>query len=507
MKKIKTGFFYKLGFLLMGIGVLLRLGTMFLSFDFEETYSVITSNPNLPLGQIVKDWLIVDVHPPLFNILLWGWNHLVPYPHEVWLRVFPFLFTVCSLAVSYFLFPKAYGKTARFLFLGCVAVMWHNIIFGAYARSYVLLLLVSIVITLVSLRILDCFKHTSPGTRQDYMWLFGAGVVAAWTHYFGLLLFSVCVFLLFLAALHFKQKKTVLVVGSGVVFLLAGIWLVPNFLHNVQVGHFSGKWWANEELTLFESLWYFYQFFFGVPWIGSLFAVGVLFLAFYYYKKAGTSQYAPYTLDSFFCIGIFGLVLSGAALLSFKVFLLIPRFFIASFPALYVLFSLLLAPLVEKKRWVFVGVLVFWALTLGVSWKDLVWHLNREPDNGRGIAEHFMKTRPNTETELYILIKEGYPAVTHEAMISLYINDYFKQNVPITVLTNLSKEQRLEKLKNKNAIIMVPLCYPEKVDKISFLLGERYFIKKMLYGSCEVTPNRQEANPVYEPESRNYLTY
>ena len=83
MKKIKTGFFYKLGFLLMGIGVLLRLGTMFLSFDFEETYSVITSNPNLPLGQIVKDWLIVDVHPPLFNILLWGWNHLVPYPHEV----------------------------------------------------------------------------------------------------------------------------------------------------------------------------------------------------------------------------------------------------------------------------------------------------------------------------------------------------------------------------------------------------------------------------------------
>lgn len=507
MKKQNSHLFYKLGFLLMGFGVLLRLGRMLLSFDYEETYSVITSNPNIPLGQIIKDWLIVDVHPPLYNILLWCWNHLVPYPHEVWTRFFSLLITAFSLLAAYFLFPVRYGKTARFLFLGCVAIMWHNVYYGTYARSYVLLLLTSIVVILSSLKILDCFKNSTLVPKKEYFLFFVAGTVGAWTHYFGLLLFAVCVFLLFLVALHFKQKVFPLLAGSVIVFLIAGIWVVPNFLHNWQVGHFGGKWWANEELTLFDSLWYFYQFFFGVPLLGSLFAVGVLLLASYYYKKARTNQYFPYTLDCAFCIGIFLLVLLGAGIISIKTFLFIPRFFIVSFPALYILFSILLAPLVAKNRWIFVSVLVFWAFTLGISWKDFAWSLGKEPDSGRNVAEYFMKNRTDDKTELYVLMKDAYPVAAQEAMMSLYINDYFKQNVSVTVLNNLSKEERAKKLQNKNAIFVVPMCYPLKVDKISAWMGERYFLKKNMNGFCEVTPDRNESNPIYDPESKSFSLF
>jgi hypothetical protein len=252
---------------------------------------------------------------------------------------------------------------------------------------------------------------------------------------------------------------------------------------------------------------FFYQFFFGRPWIGSIIAIGGFVLAFYYYKNARTLPYASYLFDLAFCISVFLLILLATGFISIKTYMFIPRFFIASFPALYILFSILLGPLAEKKRWVLICILVFWSFTLATSWKDFLWYLHREPNNIRNIAEYFMEKRPNKETELYILMKEGYPSVAQKAMISVYINDYFKQNVSITILTNLSKEERAKKLQNKNAIIMIPMCYPEKVDKISTLLGERYFIKKLLHGSCEVTLNREEANPVYEPESRNFSLF
>ena len=82
MSKTAQRIFFVLYGLLIGVGVGLRFCFWNIPYEYDEIFTAVTADPTLPLGWIWSHWLLVDVHPPLHNILLWLYNHVVPYGPE-----------------------------------------------------------------------------------------------------------------------------------------------------------------------------------------------------------------------------------------------------------------------------------------------------------------------------------------------------------------------------------------------------------------------------------------
>ena len=116
----------------VGVGIYVRCLLFNMAYEYDELFTAITTDPSLPFSWIYKNYLLVDVHPPLYNAILWLWNHLVPYGPEIWLRLPSFLMGIGALAEAWFLFPKRFGKTARLLF---VSLLSCNIYLIYYANK------------------------------------------------------------------------------------------------------------------------------------------------------------------------------------------------------------------------------------------------------------------------------------------------------------------------------------------------------------------------------------
>ena len=105
------------------VGLVCRTILLNISFEYDEIFTSITANPAVPLSYIWNHYLAVDVHPPLFNILLWLYNHLVAYGPE-WILRFPSLIlSFIGLFLAWKLFPRYLPRITRWLFillLGCI---------------------------------------------------------------------------------------------------------------------------------------------------------------------------------------------------------------------------------------------------------------------------------------------------------------------------------------------------------------------------------------------------
>ena len=61
----------------------MRFAFLSVPYEYDELFTAVTANPALPLSWIWTHWLLVDVHPPLHNVLLWAYNHVAPYGPEI----------------------------------------------------------------------------------------------------------------------------------------------------------------------------------------------------------------------------------------------------------------------------------------------------------------------------------------------------------------------------------------------------------------------------------------
>ncbi|MBF0310281.1 MAG: glycosyltransferase family 39 protein [Magnetococcales bacterium] len=161
------------------LALVLRLhGLTFQSHWNDELQSAVLGDPEIPLNLVVRRTLL-DVHPPLYQVVLRAWYRTFGYTEFVG-RALSVLFGVCGVGALYFLGREVAGRRVG---LSAALLGALNVFLIAYSqetRSYALLFLLSSLSWLFFIRLLkDPLWKRTPGYLLSTMALL-------YTHYFGL---------------------------------------------------------------------------------------------------------------------------------------------------------------------------------------------------------------------------------------------------------------------------------------------------------------------------------
>lgn len=218
--------------LLVFVGALASYG-VFKDYSYwaDELFSVSAS---LESWQVLLDhWLLPDVHPPLYQLLLKSWILLFG-DSEPATRSLSLVF-----ALSTILFIVFYGTARRELkkYLVFAALMSSMPFFLFYAqetRPYALMMFLSTVLTVTWL---DLDKS---GSTASFVLFCAAALLLALTHYFGLIL-SGLLLLSVLAGNRFKpDRRSAVLIGVG---LLCLAWPLYHLTAGDLLGKANGNFW------------------------------------------------------------------------------------------------------------------------------------------------------------------------------------------------------------------------------------------------------------------------
>ncbi len=196
------------------------------SYWLDELYSVTTSV--LPFTEMFRA-MLRDVHPPLYQVLLWIWIRILS-DHESVVRGFSLLCSI-SAAVYLFVWSKRLDTWTRVLLLTFFTTSWLFVFYSQEARSYSLLLL------LATIQV-GAFA-SDDGSNKKFIQILCASMLLAWTHYFGLVLAGTVLCWLFLQNLkNFRRLSLVCMVG-----VLALAWPFAEFFWGSLGNKMGGNFW------------------------------------------------------------------------------------------------------------------------------------------------------------------------------------------------------------------------------------------------------------------------
>lgn len=170
--------------LIAGLAMALRLWRLdFQSYWYDELFSAHVSAPDNPLRSVI-DQTIADVHPPLYQVLLWTAYKLLGYTE--WAGRLPSViagvFTVVGVAV---LGRRLYGPHVGLFAAALAALNYYLLYFSQEARSYALL----VCLCVFSMYCFVCVLQT--GSRRAVFAYVLVTLGLIYTHYFGLLVLPV----------------------------------------------------------------------------------------------------------------------------------------------------------------------------------------------------------------------------------------------------------------------------------------------------------------------------
>jgi len=170
--------------------------------------------------------------PPLYYALAWFWTQLTG-TGEVGLRSVSALAGVATVPVTYLLGAELRGRRAGIIAAALVAVNPMLLWYSQEARSYALLVLLTVAAALYFVRALDGNR------RRDFT---GWGVFSALalaTHYFA-------IFPILLEAIWLLWRRRREAMAGLWVVVLAGLALAPLAIHQMSLGH--AEWIGDRSL-------------------------------------------------------------------------------------------------------------------------------------------------------------------------------------------------------------------------------------------------------------------
>ena len=483
MQKVYRHFFQIACLLFIAIGICLHFVMFHHPFEYDEIFTAVTANPAVPLGWIIRHYLLPDVHPPLHNIFLWLYNHLVPYGPEWILRLPSTVSSLLALAVGWFLFPKCYGKLSRYIFISLCTTNFFVLFYAQQARPYAFLFLEGMVLLLVIVRMFHHINHKHPIPTWQWVIYFIALLSMMYTQCLGAVVAVVTAGILFMTCCLYRQFSWKAIVLPGISLLLFLPWLIPNFLANRQLARFSGTWWGNSINTdsvipIMDSLfvnkeWIYYAF--AVLWIG-----GIVYSYLLYRKKRAFM----YGKDLLFFGSIICTVLAAATVLLIvcNMYFFIARYFMGMLPMIYLFFTLCILPLLHKhwiSKLVFL-ILVGWLIF--PNFKVLKECKHHYGFLAKVTSEMFRKNTPNKN--LYVITAVPFPAEAMDEMYGFYLNKRFGMHVNVTELNHRNIMERQILLNDRhNATIWVPDCQPQRLAKLAKDYNRQIGIEGLIYGA------------------------
>lgn len=174
------------GALIICVAVANRLFTLNLeSFWFDELVSVVNADPAKSL-QGVWGAIKQDVHPPLYILFLHYWMKLFG-TSEIAARMPSAIAGVASVFVALTYFRPVLGDRTSIIFAILFAAGFGPIWYSQEARSYSFVILFALILTGISLRLIDAVA--TGRTSRSTLWLFSlCATILSFLHYFGVIL-------------------------------------------------------------------------------------------------------------------------------------------------------------------------------------------------------------------------------------------------------------------------------------------------------------------------------
>lgn len=450
----------------IGVGIVFRFLLLNMPFEYDELFTAITSNPNLEVSWIWTNWLLPDVHPPLYNILLWVYNHWVPYGPEVWLRLPSVVFFLVAMYIGWRMFPRRFGAAARLLFLALIATHSFGIFYSQHARSYALIILFSIPLTFLFLEISKSLCKGYHISWKKWAWWGMLSFLLSWSHYFGALFFFVTTLLLVFQGIYYRRKIGAPVGIAAAIFLVFMVWLIPNFEYNLMANRFAGNWWANQEI------WYnipsnFISFFFGPPYL-SVIVCGLLLAGWMLiYQDIKLHGYFPYQREWVLLLFLCGGMIAIVSVLHFKINLWISRYFFSMMPALYLFCTLSMMRIIRRNKAGTLICLIYIVCSLVFAGCSNFPFIQQTSFSSRQMAQFYKLHAP--DKELFVIAIEAFPPQSMNAIYSFYPNQIYKMNAKVTELYQLDENERNKILERRDrALIIMPNCNEIKLSHLSY---------------------------------------
>lgn len=483
-------------------GLICRVTLLTTSFEYDELFTAVTSNPAVAFDYIWKHYLIVDVHPPLYNCLLWLYNHLVPYGPEWILRLPSLLFSLLGLVLAWSLFPRYLLRITRWIFVLLLSCNFYLLLYAQQARSYSLMLCLSIVLTFLYLNIARCISHHRPVPTKWWVAYAICSLLLCWSHYFGALLFGLFSVILGINAWNEKQPLRPTVITTLLVLIGFSPWLVPNLIENLSQSRFSGNWWGNSPLSWkLVRLWI--EFFFSSLKIFYVLSLLILAGGFYSFWRWRVQKIWPFKREM--VLLLLPMVTAGTftLLMSIKIFWLIWRYFTPFVPCLYLFVALLITPLCKRYCIALLLFLCFvwfsFQLFIGIHpYFELGYYFP-----ARGAMEIYQQAFP--DKDLYVVAMEAFPPESLPKMYAFYPHHYFHMNRPVYELLSMEETQRNELLaRQENALMWMPNCEKRKLQQLAKILQRDISLFAQFSTNCYIIPAKEHSNSINHAQYVDY---
>ncbi len=194
---------YKKWFLwILSFGLLFRLADISPYFWADETYACyLAGNYKLPFMTTFID----PGNPPLFFILLRFWEMIFGH-NEAYLRLLPIIFSTLSIFVIFEFCKKYLDKKTALLSSFLFSINLYAILFAQELRSYSLCILLTVLISFYSIKIIR--------KNSGYFLYTILGILAINTHYYlSIILFSNFIFVISLCKNKLKFLISNLIIG------------------------------------------------------------------------------------------------------------------------------------------------------------------------------------------------------------------------------------------------------------------------------------------------------
>ena len=403
--------------------------------QYDELYSVATSMPSLGWSTIWKEMLLCDINLPLFNILLFGWNHLIE-PSNVSVHLFSAIFGALAVIAAWLLAPKEWPKLKTFIFVMLMAGNFMLVAYGTNVRAYSLSVLLSVSFTLLALRFIGHFERKEKIAVSAWLTFFALGLLGSYSHYFCAAAFFSAAFILFLYACYYRRGRAWSFWGTAVVFALWIPW--PLFAIRLMGGAMpgaegAGTWWYQTPFML--STWEIITFLFGsgVVICGIIAAVVLMIVSLYgtYGKKLLKMPEFILPPAQLFLLGIV-LVVVG---MRFNLWM--DRYFLPFLPAMLLWLACGLYHLYMRHKLLLVllPVLLF-------AWIHIYWNMGYVwTKEYTGLASAFSYLNgPNGPAEVLVdNTNVGYSDKATEVMLSYYVPKDSKLKVMLMTKDNIYK--------------------------------------------------------------------
>jgi uncharacterized membrane protein len=332
-------------------GAALRMkGLTFNSYWVDEIYSLSFSNPSNSLEKVFEETTIIDVHPPLYQTTLWVWFKLFGYT-EFAGRLLSVVIGTTGVLAIYFLAKELFDKYVGLCASLIASTNYFLIYYSQEARSYSLILLLTVVSYLFLKRTLE-----NP-QKKNILPYWITTVLLLYTNYITMFVVGTQVFVFFFYIYKFpanRKKLAALALLTAFIFILS---ILP-ILKYIPFNREGLLYWV-EKPSPFFFLGYIYWYFGNIVLFLLFAASGLISTIYLFDKKSAVKEKTALAL-------LLVWIISGYLIPYFKSIMstpiLVPRYTIYIVPAIIIFVSYGLWRINSRTRGVLLGIIIIFSM-------------------------------------------------------------------------------------------------------------------------------------------------